>query len=61
ASGIGYLIGSTATLILPTWSGRVGMLTTLLEMGEPVLVLWLLIVGAKASAAPPQVGTAAEA
>ncbi|HJW32875.1 MAG TPA: DUF4386 domain-containing protein, partial [Holophagaceae bacterium] len=46
ASGIGYLIGSTATLILPTWSGRVGMLTTLLEMGEPVLVLWLLIVGA---------------
>ena len=46
ASGLGYLIGSFTALIAP---GLVDALATpvfLLELGEPMMILWLVLVGA---------------
>jgi len=51
ASGVGYLIGAAATLVAPRWLGGLDSFSTVLETGEPVLVLWLVAVGARGRAA----------
>lgn len=49
-AGVGYLLGTITFLILPQYQSTLSMLITLLEMGELPIILWLLIVGAKAQA-----------
>lgn len=46
-AGVGYLIGSFTSLVLPAYLHSVGTLTFLLELGEPPIILWLLIWGAR--------------
>ncbi|MDH3769136.1 MAG: DUF4386 domain-containing protein [Gammaproteobacteria bacterium] len=47
-AGSGYLLGSFTSLVLPQYSKTIFPLLTFLEMGELPIVLWLLLVGAKA-------------
>lgn len=49
-AGVGYLLGTITFLILPQYQSTLSTLITLLEMGELPIILWLLIVGAKAQA-----------
>ncbi len=50
ASGIGYLIGSFTTLIAPQLEDALGTPTFILLLGEPMMILWLALVGARAAA-----------
>lgn len=52
-SGIGYLVGAFAALVMPSWRDTIGDLPLWLGFGEPVLILWLLIVGARRRGAAP--------
>jgi len=49
-AGFAYLLSSFTFLILPQYNDAVSPFITLLEMGELPIILWLLIVGAKAEA-----------
>lgn len=44
----GYLLGSLTSLLMPWAAGAVGGISGLLELGEPPIILWLLIWGARA-------------
>ena len=54
ASGIGYVLGSFTSLIAPGLATAFGTPVFLLELGEPMMILWLVLVGArtKTPAAP---------
>ncbi len=48
AAGFGYLADSVTPLLLPSYANVVDRLASIpLTLGEPALILWLLIVGAK--------------
>ncbi len=48
AAGFGYLADSVTPLLLPAYAHVVDRLTSIpLMLGEPALILWLLIIGAK--------------
>jgi hypothetical protein len=47
-AGLGYLLDSFTSLILPHYSSTVGDVASILELGELPIILWLLIWGAKA-------------
>ena len=46
-AGIGYLVSSFVTLLLPDYSSAVGRVAMILEMGEVPIIFWLLIWGAR--------------
>ena len=48
----GYLLGSFTSLLMPSAAGAVEGISGLLELGEPPIILWLLIWGARAPASP---------
>lgn len=50
AAAVGYLLGSVNSLLAPGLPDAVGSLTFVLELGEPVLILWLVLFGARAAA-----------
>ena len=52
ASGVGYLVGSVASLLVPALQPLVGDLPLILGVGEPILILWLLVFGARAIQRP---------
>ena len=48
AAGFGYLADSLTPLLLPSYENLVGRLAAIpLTLGEPAMILWLLIMGAK--------------
>ncbi len=47
-AGLGYLLDSFTSLIFPHYKSAVGDVAGILELGEPPIILWLLIWGAKA-------------
>jgi hypothetical protein len=47
-AGVGYLLGSFTSLILPHPVGILSDIAGILTLGEPPIILWLLIWGAKA-------------
>ena len=49
AAGLGYLIGSFTSLIAPQFAQSLSNWVFLLEMGEPFMILWLLVFGARRS------------
>jgi len=55
ASGIGYLVGSFTALIAPQLADALGTPTFILLLGEPMMILWLALVGARESASIPVV------
>ena len=46
-AGIGYVISSFTTLLLPRYEGTVDMIAGILAFGELPIIFWLLIWGAK--------------
>ena len=48
AAGFGYLADSVTPLLLPSYANVVGRFASIpLMLGEPAIILWLLIIGAK--------------
>ena len=47
-AGLGYVLDSFTSLILPHYTSTVGDVAGILELGELPIILWLLIWGAKA-------------
>jgi hypothetical protein len=48
AAGFGYLADSLTPLLLPSYANIVGRFANIpLTLGEPSIILWLLIMGAK--------------
>lgn len=45
--GAAYLVGSFTSIVLPAYAHAVTWVTSKLEAGELVMILWLLIMGAK--------------
>jgi hypothetical protein len=50
-AGLGYVLGSFTSLIIPYYTSPLGDVAGILELGEPPIILWLLIWGARAQAA----------
>jgi hypothetical protein len=48
-AGCGYLLDSISTLIAPQIASVTDRFTFFLELGEPIMILWLLIFGARVS------------
>ncbi len=59
AAGVGYVLGSIVSLLLPGLSGALGDLTFVLLLGEPVLILWLVVFGARAAKGSPNLAPSA--
>jgi hypothetical protein len=59
AAGIGYVLGATTDLLLPGLQAALATPTLLLELGEPAMILWLLLGGATRGRAPAQATAAA--
>jgi hypothetical protein len=58
AAGVGYLLGSITSLLTPGTPSAVGSLVLVLQLGEPVLILWLVLFGAR-TAQPSSLAAAA--
>jgi hypothetical protein len=54
AGGAGYLVGASTDLVLPGLQDALALPAFVLQLGEPVMILWLLFVGATR----PRPGTA---
>lgn len=52
AAGIGYLAGASTDLLVPALQPALAMPSFVLELGEPAMILWLLIGGATPARAP---------
>ena len=46
-AGCGYIAGSITALIVPSLQDALSLPVLVLELGEPVMILWLAIVGAR--------------
>jgi len=58
-AGLGYVLDSSTSLIFPRYTSAVGDFAGILQLGEPPIILWLLIWGAKAQSSntkSPSVG-----
>ena len=56
ASSLGYVLGSFTSLIAPGLASTFATPVFLLELGEPMMILWLVLVGARTKPlAPPAV------
>ncbi len=58
-AAVGYVVGAAVTLVFPQYAGLFAGPTLVLELGEPPIILWLLIFGARGSA--PQLTSAVSA
>lgn len=47
-AGVGYVLSSVMSLVLPEYKAALSQLISVLEMGELPIIFWLLIVGAQA-------------
>lgn len=47
ASSLGYVLGSFTSLIAPGLATALGTPVFVLELGEPMMILWLVLVGAR--------------
>jgi hypothetical protein len=47
ASSAGYVLGAFTSLIAPGLAAALGTLVFVLELGEPMMILWLVLVGAR--------------
>ena len=47
ASSLGYVLGSFTSLIAPGLAATLGTPVFVLELGEPMMILWLVLVGAR--------------
>ncbi|MCK9688189.1 DUF4386 domain-containing protein [Scleromatobacter humisilvae] len=61
ASGLGYLLGSFTALIAPQLADSLATPVFVLELGEPMMILWLALAGATRGQAPARAGTPARA
>jgi hypothetical protein len=52
AAGIGYVLGATSDLLVPALQSTLAMPAFALELGEPAMILWLLLGGATRGRAP---------
>ena len=52
AAGIGYGLGASTDLLVPALQPALAMPSFVLELGEPAMILWLLIGGATRGRAP---------
>jgi len=52
AAALGYVTGATTDLLLPALQSTLAMPTFVLELGEPAMILWLLLGGAARGRAP---------
>ena len=52
AAALGYVTGATTDLLLLALQSTFAMLTFVLELGEPAMILWLLLGGAARGRAP---------
>jgi len=52
AAGSGYLLGAVADLLVPTLRSTAALPALLLELGEPAMILWLVLGGATRGRAP---------
>jgi hypothetical protein len=59
-AGLGYVLESFTSLILPHSTGTVGGIAGILELGELPIILWLLIWGAKAKTSNPTLPSLAQ-
>jgi len=50
AGGVGYLLDAGCALLAPALSASLGSSVVVLQLGEPVMILWLLIGGARLQA-----------
>jgi hypothetical protein len=57
-AGVGYLIGSTSSLVIPQYASSLGSIAGVLEIGELPIILWLLIWGARARPSNSKLATA---
>jgi hypothetical protein len=55
AAGIGYVVGASTDLLVPALQPVLAMPSFVLELGEPAMILWLLIGGATRGRAPAAV------
>jgi hypothetical protein len=53
ASGVGYLMGSITALIVPALAPALATPIFVLELGEPMMILWLVLVGARTAPRSP--------
>ena len=47
AGGAGYLLDASFALLAPSLSESLGSSVVVLQLGEPVMILWLLVAGAR--------------
>ena len=47
ASSLGYVLGAFTSLIAPGLAAPLGTFVFVLELGEPMMILWLVLVGAR--------------
>ena len=59
ASSAGYVLGAFTALIAPDLAPTLGTPVFLLELGEPMMILWLVLVGARTPRASPPAALAA--
>ena len=57
-AGVGYLIGSTTSLVIPQYASSLGGVAGVLQVGELPIILWLLIWGARAQPSSSKLATA---
>ena len=59
-AGLGYLLGSFISLILPHPVSILGDVAGILTLGEPPIIIWLLILGAKAQSSNANLSSVAK-
>ena len=59
ASSLGYVLGSFTSLIAPGLASTFATPVFLLELGEPMMILWLVLVGARTKPLAPSAALAA--
>jgi hypothetical protein len=52
AAGVGYLVNAGVSLLVPSLQPVIGDLPMILAVGEPVLILWLVVFGARVAPTP---------
>ena len=58
AGGVGYLLDSGFALLAPSLADLLGSSVVILQLGEPVMILWLLIAGARSATSRAPAGQA---
>ena len=59
AAGVGYVLGAASDLLVPALKPALALPAFVLQLGEPALILWLLLGGATRGRVPAQAPAAA--